>query len=346
MGGGGGGGQANNGVATAGGNGGGIILIKANTIATSTTCGSSIRMSANGVDAGNSGNDGAGGGGAAGTIVIEANNFAINAACPLTVRTNAGDGGNIGNGAAHGGGGGGGQGAIIYSIAVPTLNITNQSNNGTAGDDDSGGTTNATNGAGTNGSGVITSGSGPLPIELVYFTGELLDTKVKLSWQTATERNNYLFDVERSADGENFKSIGTISGSGTRSKTMNYELMDYFPLAGLNYYRLKQIDFDGSYAYSSLIVKSFEKEIEISLYPNPLGINELLSIVTKSSALETMSISIYEISGKVVYSKQILSENTEFETKITTEDLQLTSGVFFVKVESGFISVFKKLIVR
>lgn len=344
LGGAGGGGQQNNAQNSAGGDGGGIILIKANRIETSTTCGASIRISANGIDAVNGGNDGMGGGGAGGSIVIEATTFAVNAACPLTVRANGGDGGDSGDAAAHAGGGGGGQGVVIYSIAQPTVNVTTQTTNGLAGQDNSGGSVSAGAGGGTSGSGIITGVSGPLPIELLAFTAEPQNYKVLLTWSTASERDNAYFTVERSSDGIEYNSIATVQGAGTSSSLKTYKAYDHQPPMGISYYRLKQTDFDGTYKHSALISLDFETVIDFSFFPNPVKTGEDITFrLNKSSLFKQMEVSVLDLNGKELLRQTL---QTEHKSEFTLESISLQEGVYLLKVQTPYSSKIQKLVVH
>lgn len=109
-----------------------------------------------------------------------------------------------------------------------------------------------------------------LPVELMFFYGENLKKKNRLYWQTATEKNNKHFVVERSDDGLNFKEIGNIEGKGNSRVINFYEFFDNDPLYGNNYYRLKQVDFDGAYEYHRLVVLNSElKNDQLNVFPNP-----------------------------------------------------------------------------
>lgn len=344
LGGAGGGGQQNNAQNSASGDGGGIILIKANRIETSTTCGASIRISANGIDAVNGGNDGMGGGGAGGSIVIEATTFAVNAACPLTVRANGGDGGDSGDAAAHAGGGGGGQGVVIYSIAQPTVNVTTQTTNGLAGQDNSGGSVSAGAGGGTSGSGIITGVSGPLPIELLAFTAEPQNYKVLLTWSTASERDNAYFTVERSSDGIEYNSIATVQGAGTSSSLETYKAYDHQPPMGISYYRLKQTDFDGTYKHSALISLDFETVIDFSFFPNPVKSGEDITFrLNKSSLFKQMEVSVLDLNGKELLHQTL---QTEHKSEFKLESISLQEGVYLLKVQTPYSSKIQKLVVH
>lgn len=346
MGGGGGGGQQNNSQNSAGGNGGGIVLIKANILETSTTCGASIRISANGVDAINGGNDGMGGGGAGGTIVVEANTFSINAACPITMRANGGDGGDCTDGASHAGGGGGGQGAVIYPSTIPSTNVTNQTTNGTAGQDNSGGSVSAGAGGGTNGSGVITSGSGPLPVELLYFKVIPHDNRVRLNWLTASEVNNDFFTVERSSNGIDYVAISTQKGSGTKKTPSSYSAYDNLPLHGTGYYRLKQTDFNGVYKYSPIVSLEFSAGLEFLMFPNPVKSGEGLTFIIHNALGKNFTVSISGLTGNEIYSRLVAANSSDEKTEFTLDDLNLQSGVYCLKIQEGINTLVKKLVVQ
>ncbi len=92
-----------------------------------------------------------------------------------------------------------------------------------------------------------------LPIELVSFSGEKKDNRNILNWTTASEINNAFFTVEKSYNGIDFQWVGTLEGTSPSAQIINYSLTDYNILETLNYYRLKQTDFDGKFEYSNTI---------------------------------------------------------------------------------------------
>lgn len=92
-----------------------------------------------------------------------------------------------------------------------------------------------------------------LPVELVRFTARSSGAVVQLQWLTASEMQNDYFAVERSSDGHVFESIGKVAGNGTTAQGATYSFIDEQPLAHVSYYRLKQVDEDGSYSYSSVV---------------------------------------------------------------------------------------------
>lgn len=108
-----------------------------------------------------------------------------------------------------------------------------------------------------------------LPVELLDFMAYAEGKHVQLEWHTAREVNNDYFTIERSKDGINFNDIGRMEGAGTYEGISNYKFLDTQPIAGLNYYRLRQVDFDGTSSYSELRLVDFEGGESLTVYPNP-----------------------------------------------------------------------------
>ncbi|QHJ09423.1 T9SS type A sorting domain-containing protein [Hymenobacter busanensis] len=93
----------------------------------------------------------------------------------------------------------------------------------------------------------------PLPVELVSFTARYADRQVVVQWATASEKNSASFAVERSADGKSFETVTTTEAAGNSSSRRSYTAADRRPLSGTSYYRLKQIDLDGTFTYSTAL---------------------------------------------------------------------------------------------
>jgi hypothetical protein len=97
--------------------------------------------------------------------------------------------------------------------------------------------------------GLINVGQAVLPIQLSYFEGRLIGDRVRLDWATISEEDNDYMAVEHSMDGRSFREIGRVKGAGTTTLPQDYALWHDYPLPGINYYRLKQVDFDGQFEY-------------------------------------------------------------------------------------------------
>lgn len=114
------------------------------------------------------------------------------------------------------------------------------------------------------------SWSNIVPVQLMYFRGKSEAERVRLSWATALEINSSHFNVERSTDLKEFATIGKLTSAGDSRQVINYSFLDEAPLPGVNYYRLKQVDKDGTSDYSKIIAVSPQAEAtQFVIYPNP-----------------------------------------------------------------------------
>ena len=144
---------------------------------------------------------------------------------------------------------------------------------------------------------VNSGGSTPLPVELLYFSANASNS-VLLSWATATEINNDYFSIERSEDGVNFYEIGKVNGNGDSNKEITYEFTDKFVLAPVEYYRLKQVDFDGQFEHFHVkrVETNLEKEqVQIRAYPTLVQNGKVNLSSTQS--FQVQEISIYNLTG-------------------------------------------------
>lgn len=159
-----------------------------------------------------------------------------------------------------------------------------------------------------------------LPVKMVKFLASADAKSAKLYWETASELNNDKFEVERSANGTDFIKIGEVKGNGTSQKLNTYNFKDYSPTSGVNYYRLKQLDFNGDFEYSDIKSVSFDFEASVfSIYPNPVSEVINFSKPVKSAA-------IYNLQGNLVFSR----EGNLTSLKIPS---QLSTGVYILKIE-------------
>ena len=187
-------------------------------------------------------------------------------------------------------------------------------------------------------------GCPPLPVELAYFHAFLENNKeVVLRWMTASEENNEGFEIQRSFDGENWKTIDFVIGQGTTTEITTYEYFDANPLAGINYYRLKQVDlptgqagFDNEFEYSSIRVVELEGTQSISIYPNP--VTDILNI--EMDITEEVMVSIVGMNGQLIQ-QQILN-NSSAQIDFTS----LEAGIYIVKITGKTINQVEKIIKR
>ncbi|MFT6355206.1 MAG: hypothetical protein ACJAXD_002201, partial [Cryomorphaceae bacterium] len=191
------------------------------------------------------------------------------------------------------------------------------------------------------------SANSPLPIELISFTATVKDAFVELNWITATEINNDYFNVERSADGINFNSIGKVDGAGNSSQILDYAVVDDTPLNGISYYRLRQTDYDGKSSYSELEVVEFNSMIgfNFKIYPNPNN-GEGFSVKINKSKSFKLFVVMYDMLGKELYSKVIITSDSHEDVYAIEPSQKLKPGVYLVTATSNNETYKKRLIVN
>ena len=173
-----------------------------------------------------------------------------------------------------------------------------------------------------------------IPVELTSFTAIVVGSSVVLNWTTATEVNNQGFEIERSSDGISFNNIGFVPGFGTTTEPKSYSYSDQSINSGTYYYRLKQINYDGSFTYSDV------SEVEVSLptvfsleqnYPNPF--NPSTSIQFSVPIDARVKINIYNLVGEKVAEVA----NKEFSAgthKLNFDAASMTSGIYFYQLDA------------
>lgn len=180
-----------------------------------------------------------------------------------------------------------------------------------------------------------------LPVELISFGAKVVDRGIQLDWATASELNNERFEIQRSADGISFESIGTIQGHGTTNEKVDYSFRDTNPTQGANYYRLMQIDFDGEYEYSETALAFFESQDEMIVFPNP--VKDRINIYLGSQFSRTeISISIVDISGRKVWAKSMLAPESKVEINLD----YLKQGFYTVEVTNSSFTSRKRISIR
>jgi len=134
-----------------------------------------------------------------------------------------------------------------------------------------------------------------LPVDLLNFTSTILNKSVKLQWQTMTEINSNYFSIERSADGINFSGIGKQSAAGNSNDLTQYVFIDHTPLS-TNYYRLKEVDLDGNYQYSNILLVKMQQLQPLIIMGNPVQNDLQLSINNGQSSINYLS--IFDFTGR------------------------------------------------
>jgi hypothetical protein len=175
-----------------------------------------------------------------------------------------------------------------------------------------------------------------VPVELVFFQGKASQEGNLLTWQTASEVNNEGFYIERSPNAKDWKAIGFVKGNGTTVETQDYSFLDDASVSGIQYYRLKQVDFDGQFEYSDIIVIHNELRIkndELIMFPNP--VQENLTIINGQGAA-----TLYNSLGQVVQQFQIANEQFHMEVSA------LPQGIYTLQVRRGAGTVVVRQVVK
>lgn len=168
-----------------------------------------------------------------------------------------------------------------------------------------------------------------LPIALTQFDAKLDKGRAILNWQTLTELNLAYFEILRSSDGLNYQTIAKVNGVEKSTSPKYYSFIDDQPIKGFSYYRIRQVDYNGSYSYSSTASLNLSPSIKLfGLYPNPVESNITGSIEmhTEGSLLSE----ILDIRGSVITSK-IFNLSQGLNT-ISLETDHLEQGVYFIRL--------------
>jgi len=186
--------------------------------------------------------------------------------------------------------------------------------------------------------------STPLPVELIDFNAFHESNKVQVDWRTASEKNTENYFVERSKDGINFESISSVKAAGNSNSIIEYTETDFNPIAGISYYRLKQVDINGTFTYSSIVPVNYKiNKNKLRIYPNP-SIGEFNIELSEFDASEVLVV-IKDITGKEVYSKVAISQEGKNLIAIDPEH-KLAPGAYFVIASSNNDLFSQRIIVK
>lgn len=173
----------------------------------------------------------------------------------------------------------------------------------------------------------------PLPIELLSFTATLKNDKtVDLNWATASELNNDYFIVQRSDDGYKWENLSKVDAAGTTAIRQNYNYLDKAPFNGITYYRLQQVDFDGSYSYSNIESVELTKKGSVLIKPNPFT---HFCVVQLDGIINIKSVEIFNSIGQIV--KTVSIESPDQKT-IQLDFTNMATGVYYLKADGVVLS--------
>ncbi|HYG53230.1 MAG TPA: T9SS type A sorting domain-containing protein [Flavobacteriales bacterium] len=188
-------------------------------------------------------------------------------------------------------------------------------------------------------------GASPLSIELLSYEVKKGTGKTFIDWSTTSETNNHYFTVEKSIDGTNFEILATVEGAGTSNRVNTYSVVDLYPAAGVNYYRLGQTNYDGFSTYSGIRTVYYDGAtgIDLVIAPNPAS-DGVVQFDLSGSIDQTAVLQVFDISGKLVYSYQLSLGNDGKNSFILNS--VFNRGVYLVQISSEGISKLQKLVIN
>ncbi|RYE12418.1 MAG: T9SS type A sorting domain-containing protein, partial [Sphingobacteriales bacterium] len=182
----------------------------------------------------------------------------------------------------------------------------------------------------------------PLPVKLVSFKASLQKDEVLVSWVTASEIDNDYFEVEKSLDGKNFEAIGKIAGKGTDFGRNSYSFTDNRPAAGINYYRLRQVDLDGKFTLSHIAAVQLNSNLKelVTVFPNP--VTDRFTLTAENFAAGNYSLELYDVYGHLIISQtlKIGSGPATDEVKVSG----LPGGMYMLRISGNNQHIIQQIV--
>lgn len=180
-----------------------------------------------------------------------------------------------------------------------------------------------------------------LPIVLGELSAKQVDENVVLDWNTLSELNGDYFEIQRRGQyEEGFTSLGTVSAHGTTNDEQFYTFIDQRPLKGLNYYRLKLVDFDQTFEYSSIVAVQFKPDGQFSIYPNPSNGKQ---VTIQFAEAVNGKITVFDMAQRKVMTLTL--DGTPAD-EVVLSDLALAAGAYLISFETTGQRIVKRLLVK
>ncbi len=176
--------------------------------------------------------------------------------------------------------------------------------------------------------------SAPAPVELLNFDVTPVEKNaVHLAWETASEHNNNYFEVQRSTDTHNWTALEKVSSQNSNAQyNQSYTYTDQRPAKGVNYYRLRQVDFDGSFEYSKVVQARIGLVPEIYVSPNPAG--ETVSLTLETTDVETDThVQILDAYGRLLREWRFADIHTN--QALSLDLAGLPAGILLLRVDGA-----------
>ncbi|MBL1213626.1 MAG: T9SS type A sorting domain-containing protein [Ignavibacteriae bacterium] len=193
-----------------------------------------------------------------------------------------------------------------------------------------------------------------IPVELTSFSFNIVEGKIILNWTTATEINNSHFIVQRGNDKFSFTDIGRVEGNGTTTEISNYSYQDISAEDGIYFYRLKQVDYDGSFSYSNKIEVDLIQPLELSLqqnYPNPFNptttikyqIPPTKTLLSRGVGGVSIALKVFDVIGREI-ATLVNERQKPGNYEVVWDASEFSSGVYFYRLDAGDYFESKKMI--
>lgn len=180
---------------------------------------------------------------------------------------------------------------------------------------------------------VIVDKISPLPVELLSFTATSIENKfISLDWMTRSEYSSDKFIIERSIDSKNWEVLGQKPAAGRSHEPIQYQEYDHSPYLGLNYYRLKQVDLDGSFVLSKVetAIITDHSEFTAMIYPNPT-VNQI-NIQFSNMDFKQRKLTVLDVQGKVLIKRDLSAKDKNSIVPIDVS--RLSQGSYLIQVET------------
>jgi alpha-tubulin suppressor-like RCC1 family protein len=187
----------------------------------------------------------------------------------------------------------------------------------------------------------------PLPVTLVSFTGNRVNQASYLIWSTSLEKNSSQFEIQRSLDGVNFTTVGTVQSQGNSNTIADYSFIDNEPgLSGIVYYRLKQFDVDGDVQVFNIISLNTESDqtVSFNVFPNPMEKGRRLNVTVISPYNSAFSLKVFDLTSKLVHESYYEVSKGFNEQSIELENLPQGMYLLNILTMDGQLKTMKLLV--
>jgi hypothetical protein len=174
----------------------------------------------------------------------------------------------------------------------------------------------------------------PLPVSLIDFRADCSPGGTHISWLTATETDNDYFTLEKSYDMQEWQSVSTVKGAGNSNELLSYEVIDEAAVEAVVYYRLRQTDYNGQYAYFGPLQSNCQHETSctVNVFPNPFS--EILFADINQPSFNEACVSIFDMDGKLIHEQKIICEKGS-KTQVNIMIPRMEDGMYALRLSSG-----------